>query len=119
MQQVQPHEWRRHGFGGPPEPWEPGAQRNLDRLATSYYVDVLESRRVLMASGSTEQRLRVEELFTVASRHKQEIDFTLRHWATPVERVRIEDRLGSLMRIAMRLRELRTDAESPEPLPAA
>ena len=72
-----------------------------------------------LAPASAEQRLRVEELFTVASRHKQEIDFTLRHWATPVERVRIEDRLGSLMRIAMRLRELRTDAESPEPLPAA
>ena len=22
MQQVQPHHWRRYGFGGPPEPWE-------------------------------------------------------------------------------------------------
>ena len=26
MQQVQPHEWRRHGFGGPPEPWAPATQ---------------------------------------------------------------------------------------------
>ena len=119
MQQVQPHEWRRHGFGGPPEPWEPGAQRNLDRLATSYYVDVLESRRILMAAESEADHTRVEELFTVASRHKQEIDFTLRHWATPVERVRIEDRLGSLMRIALRLREMRNVTEAPEPLPAA
>ena len=32
MQQVQPHEWRRFGFGGPPEPWEHGAQRDLDRV---------------------------------------------------------------------------------------
>jgi hypothetical protein len=45
-----------------------------------------------------------------------------------VERVRVEDRLGSLMRIGMRLRELReTSAPShpsmptptPEPAPAA
>src|SRR5688500_1856297 len=50
MPQTQSHEWRRYGFGGPPEAWEPGAQRNLDRLATSYYVDVLESRRQLLGS---------------------------------------------------------------------
>ena len=128
MQQVQPHEWRRHGFGGPPEPWEPGAQRNLDRLATSYYVDILESRRVLVACGTDDDRRRLEELFTTATRHKHEIDYTLRHWATPVERVRVEDRLGSLMRIGMRLRDLReasapghptTPAPTPEPAPAA
>lgn len=123
MQQVQPHEWRRHGFGGPPEPWEPGAQRNLDRLATSYYVDILESRRVLLAMGDAGHRDRVEELFTVATRHKHEIDYTLRHWATPVERVRIEDRLGSLMRIGRRLRDLRDSGApltpAPETAPAA
>jgi hypothetical protein len=123
MQHVQPHEWRRHGFGGPPEPWEAGAQRNLDRLATSYYVDILESRRVLVACGTDDDRRRVEELFTTATRHKHEIDYTLRHWATPVERARIEDRLGSLMRIGMRLRELResdlSPSRSPEPVPAS
>jgi hypothetical protein len=108
MQQVHPHEWRRYGFGGPPEPWEQGAQRNLDRLATSYYVDILESRGALLREGlTTELRAQVEELSTTASRHKQEIEYTLRHWATPVERARLEDRLGSLMRIGRRLRELR------------
>lgn len=117
MQQVQPHEWRRHGFGGPPEPWEPGAQRNLDRLATSYYVGILESRGVLLACGTDADRRRVEELFTTATRHKQEIDYTLRHWATPVERVRIEERLGSLMRICRRLRELREASASDHPAP--
>jgi hypothetical protein len=108
MQQVQPHEWRRYGFGGPPEPWEHGAQRDLDRLSTSYFVDILESRRVvLVASPEESVRIRVEDLFSTATRHKHEIEYTLRHWATPVERARVEDRLGSLMRIGLRLRELR------------
>ena len=124
MQQVQRHEWRRYGFGGPPEPWEHGAQRNLDRLATSYYVDILESRRVILAGpASGEQRLQLEELFTTATRHKHEIDYTLRHWATPVERARVEDRLGSLMRISQRLRTMAEapsqPAPTPDPLPAA
>ncbi len=111
--------WRRYGFGGPPEPWERGAQRDLDRLSTSYFVDILASRRIIMAAGPDEAtRGRIEELFTTAERHKHEIEFTLRHWATPVERARVEDRLGSLMRIGMRLRELR-DSADPEPLPAA
>ena len=122
MTNQQPHEWRRYGFGGPPEPWEQGAQRNLDRLATSYYVDVLESRRQLMASGPTDETARqIDELFMTASRHKQEIDYTLRHWATPVERARVEDRLGTLMRISRRFRELRDAPGDPtlEPAPAA
>jgi len=127
MQQPQPHEWRRYGFGGPPEPWENGAQRDLDRLATSYYLDILASRRAVLGATTDEAlRNRVEELFTTAERHKHEIDYTLRHWATPVERARIEDRLGSLMRIGMRLRDIRdTDAApapsgpAPEPMPAA
>lgn len=124
MQQVQRHEWRRYGFGGPPEPWEHGAQRNLDRLATSYYVDILESRRVILAGPAPrEERLRLEELFTTATRHKHEIDYTLRHWATPVERARVEDRLGSLMRISQRLRVMAETAThplpTPDPLPAA
>ena len=124
MQQVQRHEWRRYGFGGPPEPWEHGAQRNLDRLATSYYVDILESRRAILAGpASGEQRLKLEELFTTATRHKHEIDYTLRHWATPVERARVEDRLGSLMRIGQRLRTMAeapsNQVPTPDPLPAA
>ncbi|HJP70738.1 MAG TPA: hypothetical protein VJ975_03385 [Candidatus Limnocylindria bacterium] len=123
MQQVQPHEWRKYGFGGPPEPWERGAQRDLDRLATSYFLDILESHRVVMASRPDDDvRMRVEDLFATATRHKHEIDYTLRHWATPVERARVEDRLGSLMRVGMRLREIREATlvtPSPEPLPAA
>ena len=127
MQQVQPHEWRRYGFGGPPEPWEHGAQRDLDRLATSYYLDILASRRAILAASPADAlRNRVEDLFTTAERQKHEIDYTLRHWATPVERARVEDRLGSLMRIGMRLREIREadpspgpSAPAPEPMPAA
>ena len=123
MQQAQPHQWRKYGFGGPPEPWEHGAQRDLDRLATSYFLDILESHRVIVASRPDDDvRNRVEDLFATATRHKHEIDYTLRHWATPVERARVEDRLGSLMRVGMRLREIRetaVTAPSPEPLPAA
>ena len=123
MTQVQAREWRRYGFGGPPEPWERGALRDLDRLATSYYLDLLESRGIVLARDDAEQmRPRVEQMFTDATRHKHEIDYTLRHWATPVERARVEDRLGSLMRVGMRLREVRETtlvAPSPEPLPAA
>jgi hypothetical protein len=119
MTNQQPHEWRRYGFGGPPEPWEQGAQRNLDRLATSYYVDALESRRHLMDSTLDPALIReIDELFTTASRHKQEIDYTLRHWATPVERARVEDRLGTLMRISRRFRELRDLPVDPVPEPA-
>lgn len=122
MQQPQPHEWRRYGFGGPPEPWEHDAARDLDRLATSYYVDILESQRgILLRRPPEEVRGRVEDLLATATRHKHEIDYTLRHWATPVERARIEDRLGSLMRIGMRLREVRntdlTVAPPPSPAP--
>ena len=124
MQQPQPHEWRRYGFGGPPEPWEHDAQRDLDRLATSYFVDILESQRAIFAMRPVaDVRSRVEDLVATATRHKHEIDYTLRHWATPVERARIEDRLGSMMRIGLRLRDVRTgppDPElAPEPMPAA
>jgi hypothetical protein len=119
MQQPQPHEWRRFGFGGPPEPWQHDAVRDLDRLATSYYVDILESQRAILGQRPGEDvRGRVEDLFATATRHKHEIDYTLRHWATPVERARVEDRLGSLMRIGMRLRELRDADLSPSPAPA-
>ncbi len=123
MQQAQPHEWRKFGFGGPPEPWEHGAQRDLDRLATSYFVDILESHRLIMAARPDDAlRARVEDLFATATRHKHEIDYTLRHWATPVERARVEDRLGSLMRAGMRLREIREATASgpsaPEPITA-
>lgn len=119
MQQVQPHEWRRFGFGGPPEPWDHDAQRDLDRLVTSYYVEILSCRRAILGADPTGSvRSRVEELFATAERHKHEVDFTLRHWATPVERARVEDRLGSLMRIGLRLRDLRDDP-APESAPAA
>jgi hypothetical protein len=120
-QTVQSREWRRYGFGGPPEPWERGAQRDLDRLATSYYLDVLESRRQLIAADpEPEERARVEELVATATRHKHEIDYTLRHWATPAERARVEDRLGTLMRISRRLRSM-TDPprRGPRPVPDA
>jgi hypothetical protein len=124
MQQPQPQEWRRYGFGGPPEPWEHDAARDLDRLATSYYVDILESQRAIFGMRPDDAvRRRVEDLMATATRHKHEIDYTLRHWATPVERARIEDRLGSLMRIGMRLRELRESdlghGRSPEPAAAS
>lgn len=121
MQQTHPHQWRRYGFGGPPEPWEHGAQRNLDRLATSYYVDILESHRLILQSGAEHSvRARVDDLLATATRHKHEIDYTLRHWATPVERARVEDRLGSMMRVGLRLREIReAPPTAPEPLPAA
>src|SRR5918993_143414 len=118
MQQPQPHEWRRYGFGGPPEPWEHGAQRDLDRLATSYYVDILESNRAILAHRPDDaMRGRVEDLMSTATRHKHEIDYTLRHWATPVERARVEDRLGSLMRIGRRLRAAHGVPLNPDPEP--
>jgi hypothetical protein len=110
-------EWRRDGFGGPPEPWESGAQRELDRLATSYYVAIVASRTVILeAAPGPDVRRQVEELFSEATRHKQEVDFTLRHWATPVERLRVEDRIGSLMRISRRLHSLRGSSD-PDPHP--
>ena len=102
---VEPQTWRHYGFGGPPEEWPHDAQRDLDRLATSYYVDVLEFRRRAM-TASEPPPPEVEELFTLATRHKQEIDYTLRHSATPAEQARVEDRLGSLMRISRRLRDI-------------
>ena len=122
MQQVQPREWHRFGFGGPPEPWEHGAQRDLDRLSTSYYLDILQSRQAILARArSTSDEHRVEELYTTATRHKHEIDYTLRHPATPAERERVAVRLGSLMRIGLLMRELleKPSGPMPEPMPAA
>jgi hypothetical protein len=115
MQEAQTGEWRRYGFGGPPEPWDHGAHRALDRLATSYYVDVLETRRRVLAkpNGARTDRKRrrtVDELLAEATRHKHEIDFALRHWATPAEATLVEDRLGSLMRISRRMRSLAGDS---------
>lgn len=123
MQQVQPREWQRFGFGGPPEPWEHGAHRDLDRLATSYYLDILQSCQAIRGRARpTTDSYRVEELSATATRHKHEIDYTLRHPATPAERARVEDRLGSLMRIGLLLRELMDGSSAgptPEPMPAA
>jgi hypothetical protein len=117
---VQPREWRRFGFGGPPEPWPHDAHRDLDRLSTSYYLEILEARRELMASDpDPEMEGRIEELFMTATRHKHEIDYTLRHWATPVERARVTDRLGSLMRISRRLRTLTGAPDGDDFLPDA
>ena len=121
-QVVQPGEWRRYGFGGPPEPWEHNAKRDLDRLATSYYVDILELRsEVLSRQPDADLRARVDELSDTATRHKHEIDYTLRHWATPAERARVEDRLGTLMRISRRLRGMADGPRStqPDPVPDA
>ena len=117
---VQPREWRRFGFGGPPEPWAHDAHRDLDRLATSYYLEVLEARRELLASDpEPDLEARIEELFMTATRHKHEIDYTLRHWATPVERARVTDRLGSLMRISRRLKTLTNGPHGDDFLPDA
>jgi hypothetical protein len=123
MQQVQPREWHRFGFGGPPEPWERGAQRDLDRLATSYYLDILQSRQVMRKlAGAKGDAHRLEELFTAATRHKHQIDYTLRHPATPAERAQVENWVGSLMRIGLLMRSL-LDGNSAdpatEPMPAA
>jgi hypothetical protein len=118
VQAAPPREWRRYGFGGPPEPWAHDAQRDLDRLATSYYLEVLEARRQLTAAGD-ELRAKVEELFMTATRHKHEIDYTLRHWATPVERARVSDRLGSLMRISHRLKTMAGTPSGDDFLPDA
>jgi hypothetical protein len=101
---VEPREWRRYGLGGPPKPWEHDAMRDIDRLATSYYLDIMELRSQILASHPDEEVWqRVEELNITATRHKTEIDYTLRHWATPAERARVADRLGAMMRIARRL----------------
>ena len=54
-----------------------------------------------------------------ATRHKHEIDYTLRHWATPVERARVTDRLGSLMRISRRLESLERGPHGDDFLPDA
>ena len=122
MHNVQPREWRKFGFGGPPEPWEHGAQRDLDRLATSYYLDIIQSRQAIRTRGRRADAQRAEDLYTAATRHKHEIDYTLRHPATPAERASVENRLGALMRIGLLMRDL-VDGSSadpaPEPLPAA
>lgn len=120
VQTAQPREWRRFGFGGPPEPWAHDARRDLDRLATSYYLEVLEARRQLLRSEpDAPLRHRIEELFMTATRHKHEIDYTMRHWATPVERARVTDRLGSLMRISRRLKSLADGSGGDDFLPDA
>jgi hypothetical protein len=120
VQGVQPREWRKFGFGGPPEPWARDAQRDLDRLATSYYVAVLDARRRLISiEVDTAGRREIDELVTTATRHKHEIDYTLRHWATPVERARVTDRLGSIMRISRRLQTLERGPHGDDFLPDA
>ena len=119
MAQTQAREWRRYGFGGPPEPWPHDAQRDLDRLATSYYLEVLDLyRRSKALEIAQDVRHRLDELIMTATRHKHEIDYTLRHWATPVERARVEDRLGSLMRIGRQIRSVvDSGADDPRPRP--
>ncbi len=121
MTQTQAREWRRYGFGGPPEPWAHDAQRDLDRLATSYYLDVLDLyRRSKPMELADDVRGRLDDLIMTATRHKHEIDYTLRHWATPVERARVEDRLGSLMRIGRQVRSVvEPGADGPRPGPHA
>jgi hypothetical protein len=119
MAQTQAREWRRYGFGGPPEPWAHDAQRDLDRLATSYYLDGLDLyRRSKALELDDDVRSRMDELIMTATRHKHEIDYTLRHWATPVERARVEDRLGTLMRISRQMRAVvEPNADAPHGAP--
>ena len=113
-QTVETHEWQRLGLGGPPEPWGDGAQRDLDRLATSYYLDILELRGAVLASRPDEQTwMRIEGFCTAATRHKHEIDYSLRHAVTPAERTRAEERLGSLMRLGRRMHAFVADPSSP------
>jgi hypothetical protein len=113
-------EWHRYGFGGPPEPWEHGARVDLDRLATSYYLDILDAHAHVLADGpDAELWQRVEELFTTATRHKHEIDYTLRHPATPAERAGAADRLGALMRISRQLHAVRAGPDTPGATPEA
>ncbi|MFN2419441.1 MAG: hypothetical protein ABR593_11035 [Candidatus Limnocylindria bacterium] len=120
VRRVQTYEWRRFGFGGPPKPWDHDAQRDLDRLATSYYLDILESHRSILAlNPAVDLRQRVDDLLATAARQKREVDYTLLHWATLVERARVEDRLGSLMRIGIRLREIRAAPPVAAPVPGA
>jgi len=120
VQVVQPREWRRFGFGGPPEPWAHDAQRDLDRLATSYYLAILEARRRLIAlEVEAEMRHDIDEMVMTATRHKHEIDYTLRHWATPVERARVNDRLGTLMRLSRRLQAMERGPRGDDFLPDA
>jgi hypothetical protein len=85
-------------------------------LSTSYYLDILAARRELLANhADTDLTARLDELFDTATRHKHEIDYTLRHWATPAERARVEDRLGTLMRISRRMRTM-TEGSYPGPM---
>jgi hypothetical protein len=119
MAHIQAREWRRFGFGGPPEPWAHDAQRDLDRLAISYYLDVLDMyRRSKALEIGDDVHGRLDELIMTATRHKHEIDYTLRHWATPVERARVDDRLGTLMRIGRQVRAVvEPNADGPRPTP--
>lgn len=113
-------EWHRYGFGGPPEAWGHRARLDLDRLATSYFLDILDARAHLVATDpDAELWQRVEELFTTATRHKHEIDYALRHPATPAERTRAADRLGALMRISRQLHAVRSGPDSTVPTPDA
>ena len=61
---VEPQTWHRYGFGGPPEPWSRDEQRELDRLATSYYVDVLEYRRLALAASDNFRSSRSDDGLT-------------------------------------------------------
>src|SRR5437588_12321038 len=98
MQGVQAREWRRYGFGGPPQPWEHDAQRDLDRLATSYYLEALEQQRRAMESTQDDEAVRrIQELFTTTTRHKNDVDFRLRQLEAPVERGRKHEPIGQVM----------------------
>jgi hypothetical protein len=61
----------------------------------------------------------IDEMVMTATRHKHEIDYTLRHWATPVERARVNDRLGTLMRLSRRLQAMERGPRGDDFLPDA
>ncbi len=105
MHPVDTRTWRQYGYGGPPERWDEGARRDIDRLATSYFLDILAMHRDL--SRRETHAAELHELHASATHQKHEIDYTLRHWATPAEQARVEDQLGRLMRISRRLRALK------------
>lgn len=105
MQRIDTRAWRQYGYGGPPERWHEGARRDIDRLATSYYLEILSVHRRLTDAG-TAHAAELHELHATATRQKHEIDYALRHPATPVEQNHVEYRLGQLMRISRRLRAL-------------
>jgi hypothetical protein len=98
---------RRRATGGMPRPWESGGRRELQAMASTYYLEVLAAREAVLAAGPTAKvRERVEQLTAVATRCKHEVDDALSRAATAADRARLHDRLGCLARTSRQLRRL-------------